>query len=231
MLTVTEALSARPYPGRGCLAARLDDDSLWLGYFLTGRSEASRSRVVERSEAGDLRVADSRGEGECDPLRHYVAAARRDPWTVVGNGDQVVPLAEALSASTDIVSTWTAHTYEPDPPIYTPRVWICAGAEEQVLVGSSRRSARMDGTADRGLWMPERLGPGHGVLITTYAGTGDSVVTSGLPLNVSTASPSGKHLLDSMWEALGSSLRVAAFVVQPADLSGALHRSSVPLST
>ncbi len=221
---LSEALTARPYPGRGCVAARLPDDNLWFGYFLTGRSVASRSRAVERGGAGDLWVVDTRSGGEHDSLRHYVAGARRGSWTVVGNGDQVEPLAAALATSTDAVSAWAAHTYEPDPPIYTPRIWICAGAEEQLLVGSVRRSARPDRTADRGLWMPERLAPGDGLLITTYAGSVDEVVTSGLPLDVGTDFTSGEDLLASVWDALEPSLRVAAFVAQPADLGAALHR-------
>jgi len=90
-----ETLLARSYPGRGLVAARLPDERLCLSYCLTGRSAASRSRSFAASPSGDVRIEDTSG-GTCDDLRHYVAAVRRGCWTVVGNGDQVEPLASAL---------------------------------------------------------------------------------------------------------------------------------------
>lgn len=225
VLTLTEALGRRLYLGRGCVAARVADGSLWFAYFLTGRSEASRSRALEQHPDGDLRVVDTRSGGQHDALRHYVAAARRGRWSVVGNGDQVEPLADALAASVEPATAWAAHTFEPDPPIFTPRVWVCADAEERVLVGSARRSTRPDGSADRGLWMPETLAPQSGVLITTYAGTAEDVITSGLPLDVGIDVESGEELLDLTWDALEPALRVAAFVARPNDLAATMrHR-------
>ena len=225
MLALADALRDRSYPGRGCLAARLADDSLWFTYFLTGRSDASRSRALEQHAGGDMHVVDTRSGGERDALRHYVAAARRGRWTVVGNGDQVEPLVDALAASVEPAAAWAEHTFEPDPPIFTPRIWICADAEERVLVGSARRSTRPDGSADRGLWMPETLAPRSGVLITTYAGTVEHVVTSGLPLDVEVQAATGEELLDVTWDALEPSVRVAAFVAQPCDLKPTMrHR-------
>lgn len=227
MLALVDALRTRPYAGRGCLASRLADGSLWFAYFLTGRSEASRSRALklDQHRDGDLRVVDTRRGGEHDALRHYVAAARRGRWTVMGNGDQVEPLADALAASMEPASAWAAHTFEPDPPIFTPRVWICADAEERVLVGSARRSTRPDASTDRGLWMPETLAPQSGILITTYSGTAEDVITSGLPLDVGVEAATGEELLDVTWDALEPSLRVAAFVAQPGDLTATMrHR-------
>lgn len=225
MLALVDALRDRPYAGRGCLAARLADGSLWFAYLLTGRSEASRSRALEQHPDGDIRVVDTRSGGEHDALRHYVAAARRGNWTVVGNGDQVEPLVDALAASVDPATAWAAHTFEPDPPIFTPRIWICSDAEERVLVGAARRSSRPDGSADRALWMPESIAPRSGVLVTTYAGTPENVVTSGLPLDVGIDVASGDELLDVTWDALEPSLRVAAFVARPTDLAATMrHR-------
>lgn len=122
MSDLGQILGTRGYPGRGCVSARLADGRLYLAYFLTGRSEASRSRTVELQPSGDVQVRDTSG-GDHDDLRHYVAAVRREGWTVVGNGDQVEPLASALAAGKDPASAWAEHTYEPDPPIFTPRIW------------------------------------------------------------------------------------------------------------
>ncbi len=219
VISVEDALAERPYPGRGCIAARIPSGSLWISYFLTGRSEASRSRTLQSEAGGDLRVVDTRALGEHDHLRHYVAAARRDGWTVVGNGDQVEPLALALGSGVDPVAAWGRHTYEPDPPIFTPRIWLCTDPNGDVLVGSARRSKRDDGSADRGLWMPESLRPGSAIVITTYSGSAVDLETSGLPLDVTTEAESGEDLLNAIWDALDPVLRVAAFVAQPGDLA------------
>lgn len=62
------------------------------------------------------------------------------------------------------------------------------------------------------------------MLITTYAGTAEDVVASGVPLDVLIEGGTGEGLLDVMWGALTPSLRVAALVAQPADLGGTLHQ-------
>lgn len=224
MLTLAAVLGTRPYPGRGCLAARLPNGELWLAYFLTGRSAPSRARALELGSNGDVRVVDTRSDGEHDALRHYVAAAHRGEWTVIGNGEQVLPLAQTLAATSDAVAAWAAHSYEPDAPIFTPRIWICVDTHERVLVGSARHSDRPDASCDRILWMPERLEPGTAVLMTTYAGTTEHVVTSGLPLSLTGNWDSGDALLADTWEQLNPALRVAAFAARPVNVDGTFRR-------
>jgi IMP cyclohydrolase len=222
MIELVEALRQRPYPGRGCVAARLGDSRLYLGYFLTGRSPASRSRTIELQPQGDVRVTDTSG-GDRDSLRHYVAAARRGGWTVVGNGDQVEPLAHELAAGTDPATAWAAHTYEPDPPIFTPRIWLALRhSDSALMLGSAARSERSDGSPDRLLWMPEALPPGTGVLLTTYAATADDVRTSGAPASITTTAAGPADLLNDMWTVLDPTLAVAAFVAPPDELPAAL---------
>lgn len=221
-----ETLLARSYPGRGLVAARLPDARLCLSYFLTGRSAASRSRSFAASPSGDVRVEDTSG-GPHDDLRHYIAAVRRGGWTVVGNGDHVEPLASALKAGTDPASAWAAHTYEPDPPIFTPRIWLAVrGADGALLLGSARRSARPGGSADRLLLMPEGLQAGEGFLLTTYTGTAEDVVTSGTPVGITTSAEDGNQLLNQVWSALHPDLAVAALVVHAGDLTPTVRAAS-----
>jgi IMP cyclohydrolase-like protein len=99
MRTVSQTLESRPYPGRGCLAARSGNSRLSLVYILTGRSAASRNRKLIILDNGDVAVRDTAGTAlRHDLLRHYVAAARRRDWLVIGNGDQVVPRDESLAS-------------------------------------------------------------------------------------------------------------------------------------
>lgn len=219
MTALRETVLDRAYPGRGTVAARLQDGRLYLAYFLTGRSPASRRRTIVVQPFGEVQVKDTSG-GNHDSLRHYVAAVERDGWTVVGNGDQVEPLAFALAKGTDPASAWAAHTYEPDPPIYTPRIWLAFRHSDNALfVGSATRSERSDGSPDRLLWMPDAPPVGTGVLLTTYAGTADAVITSGNPVSITTTAADADTLLGEMWNALDPALAVAAFAASIDDLS------------
>jgi len=220
MTTLAMALHDRPYPGRGCVAAATSDGRLWFVYFLTGRSPASRCRDLNPLPGGDLQVRDT-SDGAHDALRHYVAYARRGPWTVIGNGDQVIPLAEDLAGGASELSAWHRHDYEPDPPICTPRIWMAQHASTPyVVAGWARRSNRGDGASEHGLLSIPALPPGSGVLLTTYDGTREDPRSSATPLDVTVTADSGEQLLEQVWDRLDPDLRVAAVAVRPGQSAG-----------
>ena len=215
MHAITAVLTERSYPGRGLLAARTTDGSRCIVYFLTGRSQSSRQRRLAVLEHGDVAVQGIEA-GQFDPLRHYVAAARRGTWVVVGNGSQVVPIAESLSGGADALTAWRQHSYEPDGPIFTPRIWVAStvGAIEY-LIGYALRSGRGDDAADRIVWAVEDLPPGSGVLLTTYDGTPQEVSCTRVPVDVQTPASTAEALLSEVFKALDPDLRVAAFALDP----------------
>lgn len=215
-------LAARPYPGRGLVLGRLASGDEFIAYFLTGRSAASRARRLEVRNGTDVAVVDT-GGGPHDDLRHYLAVARRGPWLVVGNGDQVEPLAEALAAETPVLAAWAAHTYEPDPPIFTPRIWLSWNEKLAPMLGYVKRSARADGSADRVVWASDLAGPGAAVLMTTYRGTTADVLGSDCPTDVTVSAAAVDEVLTTIWEALDPNLRVAALALNPRDVAGSLR--------
>jgi IMP cyclohydrolase len=209
-------LSARQYPGRGCLAVRTSTGELGLVYFLTGRSAASRSRKIVPA-GSDLTIRDSTGAG-ADELRHYVAAARRGNWIVVGNGAQVEPLATALAEGRGALDAWSDHTFEPDPPLFTSRVWAAheIGGQD-CLMGFARRSERTGGGTDRVVWAVDELAAGTGILMTTYCGTVKDVISTPAPADVAVTSLDLATVLHDVWQSLDPRLRVAAFAVSADD--------------
>lgn len=212
MQTVGELLSSRPYPGRGCIGGRTRRGDLTFVYFLTGRSVASRSRQLQVVGA-DIAVANSVGDN-LDILRHYVAGVRRGRWSVIGNGEQVVPVAEALAAGESLASAWERHTYEPDGPIFTPRIVMAYGGPGETFVGWVGRDSR--GGAVRKV-QPCEPAAGEAVVMTTYAGSVDDVSTGADPVAVSVSADTRAQLLKEVWNALDPVLRVAAFAVAPDD--------------
>jgi IMP cyclohydrolase len=223
--SVAELLHARPYPGRGVLAARTAGGQRCIVYFLTGRSPASRQREIVVLPDGDVAVRSTAGGQPTDALRHYVAAARRERVVVVGNGSQVSLRAEALAAGTGPLDAWTEHSYEPDEPIFTPRVWVTTTTEfgGSSLIGYASRSQRAEGDADRVIWAPGEIAPGDGTLMSTYDGSAERVRTARLPEDVHTGAGSVSELLAEVWAALDPDLRVAALALDPEDFTGTLE--------
>lgn len=83
MIDLRIALVQRPYPGRGLVVGWLSSGAEVVVYFLTGRSEASRARVVGFDEGTwieDGRVVETRrtprGKGTC-----WVSRIRRTKRT------------------------------------------------------------------------------------------------------------------------------------------------------
>jgi IMP cyclohydrolase len=220
MASTAEVLESRPYPGRGCLAVRTTSGTLCFVYFLTGRSDGSRNRVLVRLGNGDVAVQDRSSSADRDPLRHYIAAASRGPWVVVGNGDQVVPIADALAQGADLLTAWSTHTYEPDAPIYTTRICLAlntAAVGGGPVIGYARRSARPEHAPDRVIWSLGNVADGSGSLMTTYDSTASDVRASGVPRDIRTNAGSITGVLDEVWSALDPTLRVAAFAFDPSD--------------
>jgi hypothetical protein len=89
-------------------------------------------------------------------------------------------------------------------------------------IGFASRSSRGGGECDRVAWSMGALPVGSGALMTTYSGTPDNIVSTQHPASFKAATRTGEDLLHSVWEALPSTLRVAAFLL---DVSPAPRRA------
>lgn len=119
-----------------------------------------------------------------------------------------------------LVATWSDHTFEPDPPIYTSRIWMAhhkAGAD--CMLGFARRSDRSDGSVDRVVWVTDHLAAGSAVLMTTYAFSGEQVIPTSGPIDVTLAADSCSGLMDEVWQTLDPTVKVAAFAISPGNQS------------
>ena len=211
MRGLVDVVGALEYSGRGLALGRDRDGVGFAAYWLTGRTAASQGRKLVVSD--DSVVVQDVSGASTDELRHYTAAVRGDGWVVVGNGTQVSELAEARRGGRDLQVALRDHTYEPDPPIRTPRIFATATTDgTDVIVGSARSVPGADELVEHpSLFVPE-LPPATAVHVSTYAGTAADVITSGYPETVSVAN-GWQDVADGVWTALDPSLRVALFVV------------------
>ena len=203
------------YPGRGLAIGRDVDGVPFFSYWLTGRSAASQARELVVRER-EIIVRDTSG-GPVDDLRHYTAATRGDDWVIVGNGTQVGELAAARARQPDLQVALRGLTYEPDPPIRTPR--ITAGATltsaglTDVVIGAARPYDGAPELTEHPSLYAARIAPGTALTTTTYAGTADNVDVNGHPEVTAIALP-WSEITDLLWQSLQPSLRVAAITVR-----------------
>ncbi|MGW4023520.1 IMP cyclohydrolase [Streptomyces sp. NPDC005009] len=215
MLTLHELLAANPYPGRGVLYARTHSGAVLGGYFLTGRSAASRDRAL-RLVDGDL-VVGPLAPGEHDPLRHYAAVTTTRDWLVLGNGEQVSQVAERLRGGAAPTVALGGLEYEPDPPIRTSRITalISLDGGRAAVLGAARPSRASRPSTNVMTLAVRDLEPGEAVLLTTYVSDGERVSVAAPYAETAVEARTAEDLLDEIWSALDSRFRVAATVVDP----------------
>ncbi|GGN41576.1 hypothetical protein GCM10011578_090040 [Streptomyces fuscichromogenes] len=197
------------------------------GYFLTGRSPASRDRALSLND-GEL-VVGPLTPGDHDPLRHYAAATATRDWLVLGNGEQVSQAADRLRAGASPTDALSGFEYEPDPPIRTSRLTalISRDGGRTIVFGAARPSRAARLTSNVMTLAVQDLEPGEAVLLTTYDSDGEQVSVAAPFAEASVSARSGEDLLDEIWRALGDRFRIAAAVVDPAQgPKSAIQRSA-----
>jgi hypothetical protein len=208
-------LGTTEYPGRGLALGRDVDGVPFFTYWLTGRSPASQARepVVHDRE---VIVRDTSG-GPVDDLRHYTAATRGDDWVIVGNGTQVSDLTARRAQQPDLQVALRNLTYEPDPPIRTPRITATAtitGSElTDAVIGSARPyDGASELTAHPSLYAAT-LATATALTTTTYSGTPEHVIPNGRPDVIPIPVP-WSDLTSLVWQSLQPALRVATITIR-----------------
>jgi IMP cyclohydrolase len=210
-----DALKTNPYPGRLILLARTPEDDVLGCYAICGRSNSARARRIEPTEAGGLSVVPSE-TAEHDALRHYVAAACTSRWWVFGNGEQVSEVIGRLDGYAVPAAALNGLCYEPDSPIFTPRITAVVDRRDgSAWFGAARRSAGARQGADNTVVAFADLAPGDCVLLSTYRSDGNTVLASRGHLDLRTQAGDMKALLNELWDALDERFRVAAAIFAP----------------
>lgn len=217
MTDLVDALAGNPYPGRVLILARTADAELSAVYALSGRSESSKRRRLGQVSADELRVL-AVDDREHDSLRHYTAGHSDERWTVLGNGEQVSDVFRRLGDGMPPALALDDLSYEPDPPIFTPRITAVVDRQDGTAwLGAARRSLGTRETADITVLTVRGLEPGDAVLLSTYDSDGVDLRIAPAVRDVTTGARTGAELLDTAWAALLPQFRVAAALICPVD--------------
>lgn len=227
------------YPGRGLVVGRSSVEAAWLMvYWIMGRSSHSRNRrfVAEghalRTEPVDASLVD-------DPsLIIYDAMMELPQRYLIGNGDQVLTVYEALQAGGEFDAALATREREPDAPHYTPRISAMlemAGVAPQLSLSILKANPANPDESDRFTYRPALPPPGLGMGLTTYMGDGNPLPSfSGEPLLLP-CEGTPEAVLTQYWNALDADNRISIAVKRiPLDGSASsliLHNRYETVST
>ena len=209
-------LRANPYPGRGIILGRSEDERYLVQlYWLMGRSANSRNRrFVAEQQTGLLRTAPFDARQVVDPsLIIYTAMREVDGHYLVSNGDHTDTLAASLSNGSGLQAGLRSRSHEPDAPHCTPRIAGGFHLEDGMWRNSWLALIKSD-PSDRRRSLRyrfdyEALPPGYGVGLHTYAGDGEPLPSyQGEPRWFPLTGPVDALLL-RFWELLHPQNRVA----------------------
>ncbi|MBX4190861.1 IMP cyclohydrolase [Candidatus Saccharibacteria bacterium] len=206
-----EALAANSYPGRGIIIGRTAANQIVQVYWVMGRSENSRNRILERD--GDVvRTAPFDPAKVEDPsLIIYNAMAQESRQHVVSNGDQTDTVIDYLrdgSEATLIHPALKTRTYEPDAPNYTPRITGATNAytgrsimwlTRRLPYGETQHSYHLDFFDIKSV----------GRCLHTYLGDGDPLPSFKARPYLVPVGEGGEDTAQMYWDHLNSDNRVA----------------------
>ena len=209
-------LTNNEYPGRGIILGRsLDGSRLIQAYWLMGRSENSRNRVLQQRGATVRTAAADPAKLEDPSLVIYAAMRESAGHYLVSNGAQTDALAEGIAAGKSFQEVLLAWRHEPDEPHWTPRIagdlaleGDRAGAQLALIKADPFDPAR----SLHQFFHFEVLEPGFGWCVTTYRGNRNPLLSfTGEPYLMPLVE-SAELLADALWNHLNGENRVALAV-------------------
>lgn len=215
-------LAKNPYPGRGIVCGLAENGHLIFVYWLMGRSENSRNRILSYEEESGRLFTDIaiHAKGITDTsLVIYNAmeevSCRDGTLYVVSNGTQTSKVAKDYVAGKRFRDSMSDYSYEPDEPHFTPRITaICSwtGKDPWAIMSILRKSPE-NGGCDRRFYQLNSssygLIPGFGHCITTYQGNGNPLPSFQEKPYVVPLCGTVEEIADMYWNALDPENKVA----------------------
>jgi len=211
---LSQLLQQNSYPGRGIALGRSEDNKrAVIVYFIMGRSENSRNRVFEQTEDGIRTKAFDEAKLTDPSLVIYHPVRRLGDVIIVTNGDQTDTIRDALKEGKSYIDALRTRCFEPDPPIYTPRVsGVLSGDGSYVL--SILKSLDGDPACNKRFFFEydaPQAGMGH--FIHTYQENQPTPPSfEGEPRTVAFGNESAAELAQEIWESLDKDNKVSLFV-------------------
>ena len=211
---IDELLRANPYPGRGIILGRSEDDTRSVVlYFIMGRSENSRNRVFVKTADGIRTKAFDPAKLTDPSLVIYNPVRIACDMTVVTNGDQTDTVCDHLAGGRDFRDALLTREFEPDAPNYTPRISGLVGKDGSYRLSVSKTLNGVPDCCCRHFFEYSRPLPGIGHFISTYSGDGDPLPSfEGEPIPIGISVAEGlENYARLVWDALNIENKVSLY--------------------
>lgn len=203
-----EKLAEKEYPGRVIILGKdPTGKKVVVVYAITGRSPSSQARkLVKEGEAIWAKPIDENilKTGQVELLVYPAVYLSRG--VVVSNGKHTSDIIEKMGESPNpaavLQSALRTWDYEPDAPIFTPRISGCVLSHEKAALSVIRRGE--DNSSMREIF-EFSLVAGQGKMVTTYEGENRDPVKSfsGEPLSLEIREKTGQGMAKAVYDALG----------------------------
>ena len=209
MINLTQYLKENTYPGRGILIGKSENGEIATAYFIMGRSENSRNRIFLKTNDGVATTAFDESKLSDPSLVIYRPVRELFGNLIITNGDQTDTIASFLNQNQTFEAALLTRDYEPDPPIFTPR--ISGIINDNGFKLSILKKDNFSEASSR-YFFEYPFSTGFGKLIHTYDGDGSPVPSfTGEPRSV--AIKGGIESFTSLlWNSLNPENKVALYV-------------------
>lgn len=210
---IKEELGSNSYPGRGIIIGKSEDGTKAVtAYFIMGRSSNSRNRVFVEDGEGIRTEAFDHSKLEDPSLIIYAPVRVLGNKTIVTNGDQTDTIYEFLAAEKTFEEALRMRTFEPDPPILTPRISGLVhkdGSYRLSILKSANGNAE---STQRFFYEYPQPVAGEGHFIHTYLGDGNPVPSFEGEPELVRIEGDIDSFTSLMWENLNEANKVSLFV-------------------
>ncbi|MDR0491355.1 MAG: IMP cyclohydrolase [Oscillospiraceae bacterium] len=223
---INELLSNNVYPGRGIILGRSEDGSrAVILYFIMGRSENSRNRVFAKTEDGIRTTAFDPAKLTDPSLIIYSPVRVYNGTTIVTNGIQTDTIYEFLKNGWEYSNALCEWEFEPDPPIYTPRISGLVRRDGSYNLSIIKSAYGNPNCCCRYFFEYSLAVPGLGHYISTYKTDGNPPPSfEGEPLPITIEVTDGlESFASSVWNALNDDNKVSLFAREIEIATGATH--------
>ena len=206
-------LGDNTYPGRGIVLGKsADGQKAVIAYFIMGRSENSRNRIFVEEDGGLRTQAFDPAKLKDPSLVIYWPVRKFGAATIVTNGDQTDTIYEFLAAEKTFEEALRMRTFEPDPPILTPRISGLVhqdGSYRLSILKSANGNAE---STQRFFYEYPQPVAGEGHFIHTYLGDGNPVPSFEGEPELVRIEGDIDSFTSLMWENLNEANKVSLFV-------------------
>lgn len=214
MQALSTILEQNSYPGRGIAVGRSPDgEAMMLLYFIMGRSENSRNRIFVPTEDGIRTQAHDESKLVDPSLIIYHPVRRVGGTTIVTNGDQTDTIATALQAGESYLDALRRRCFEPDGPIFTPRISAVLDAQGSFAMSILKAGDAEGSFSARYFYEYEQAAAGTVRFIHTYQSNAPTPPSfSGEPVLAAIGENCPKALAEQIWNALDADNKISLFV-------------------